>query len=168
MPKKDQGVFHDRYQVVPRTLIFMLDGDKVLLLKGEPHKRLWANLYNGVGGHVERGEDVFSSATRELKEETGIVTDRLRLCGSILIDASEMVGIHLFVFKGIYSGDSLLASNEGSLEWIKISELSHYPLVEDLTIILPEILNLEDGKMVYAHYEYGEEDDRLKIRHFIK
>ena len=66
MPSSDQGVTHDRYTLIPRTLIFLTRGERVLLLKGAPHKRLWANRYNGVGGHIERGEDVLTSARREL------------------------------------------------------------------------------------------------------
>ena len=42
--------------------------------------------------------------------------------GSILIDAGETTGIHLFVFKGTYQGDALQASDEGGLEWVKITE----------------------------------------------
>jgi predicted NUDIX family phosphoesterase len=57
MPKSDQGVHTKRYQIIPRVLIFIFDGDRVLLIKGAPNKRLWANQYNGIGGHIERGED---------------------------------------------------------------------------------------------------------------
>ena len=57
MPKSDQGVRNDRYKIIPRTLIFVTRGEQVLLLKGAVHKRLWANQYNGIGGHVEQGED---------------------------------------------------------------------------------------------------------------
>ena len=48
-----------RYHVIPRTLIFVTSRNpltgagEVLLLKGAPDKRLWANRYNGLGGHVE-------------------------------------------------------------------------------------------------------------------
>ena len=52
MPKSDQGVRNDRYKIIPRTLIFVTRGEQVLLLKGAEHKRLWANQYNGIGGHV--------------------------------------------------------------------------------------------------------------------
>jgi 8-oxo-dGTP diphosphatase len=43
MPKSDQGVQTKRYQIIPRVLIFIFDGDRVLLIKGAPNKRLWAN-----------------------------------------------------------------------------------------------------------------------------
>ncbi|MCH7664271.1 MAG: NUDIX domain-containing protein, partial [Chloroflexi bacterium] len=65
MNASHQGESNDRYQLIPRVLIFITRGDEVLLLKGAPDKNLWANLYNGVGGHIERGEDVLSAARRE-------------------------------------------------------------------------------------------------------
>jgi 8-oxo-dGTP diphosphatase len=159
MPKSEQGVNRQRYQVIPRSLIFITDGDKVLLLKGAAHKRLWANKYNGIGGHIEIGEDVYHGALRELKEEAGIEVQPLRLCGSIMIDAGENIGIHLFVFTGIFKGGMLQQSDEGELEWIAMGKILEYPLVEDLKIILPAILKTENGQMIYAHYSYNDQDE---------
>ena len=88
MPQSDQGVTSDRYMIIPRVAIFLRRGDSYLLLKGAPTKRLWANQYNGLGGHVERGEDVLSAAKRELKEETEL-TAELWLCGTLIVEFSE-------------------------------------------------------------------------------
>ena len=43
MPREEQGVTSDRFSVIPRSLIFINRGDQILLLRGAPNKRLWAN-----------------------------------------------------------------------------------------------------------------------------
>ena len=75
MPKSDQGITKDRYMLIPRTAIFIRRADEYLLIKGAPTKRLWAGKYNGIGGHVERGENILFSAQRKWLEETGLLVD---------------------------------------------------------------------------------------------
>ena len=39
--------------LIPRVLIFLTRGESILLLKGATTKRLWADKYNGIGGHAD-------------------------------------------------------------------------------------------------------------------
>ena len=150
MPKSDQGVSSERYRVIPRTLIFITRDVDVLMIKGSPQKRLWANRYNGIGGHFERGEDVLTAARRELYEETGISVSDLWLCGSVFVDASETTGIAIFVLRGVYEGGNLQQSEEGELEWVDRERIFTLPLVEDLPILLPKIFGMRRGEPPFA------------------
>jgi 8-oxo-dGTP diphosphatase len=164
MPKSEQGITTDRYSIIPRTLIFLTRGAEILLLRGAPHKRLWANRYNGIGGHIERGEDALTAARRELAEEAGLEGVRMRLIGTVLIDAGEGRGIGLFVFRGEYAGGDLRESAEGSLEWIAADHLGEVALVEDLRVLLPRILAMTQADAPFSALYFYDEQDQLRIR----
>ncbi|HSM23553.1 MAG TPA: NUDIX domain-containing protein [Anaerolineaceae bacterium] len=155
MSKKDQKIIPNRYHVVPRTLIFILHDEEILLLKGAENKKIWAGYYNGVGGHIERGESVIDAAKRELLEETGINTD-LKLKSIIFIDVEENLGINLFVFVGQIMNNQIESGPEGELEWVNLSAIKNYPLVEDLYELIPKILSQGD-KILYGNYSYHKE-----------
>jgi len=164
MPKSDQGVTPDRYKVIPRTLIFLTrDDGKVLLLKGAPDKHLWADLYNGIGGHIERGEDVLSSARRELLEETGLVAEDLWLCGVVMVDASDTVGVGIYVVRGEYASGELSSSEEGKLEWVDPAGVESLPLVEDLRVLLPRVLAMKQGDIPFSAVYTYDRDENLQI-----
>jgi 8-oxo-dGTP diphosphatase len=154
MPQSDQGVTTDRYTLIPRTAIFLRRNDSYLLLKGAPTKRLWANKYNGLGGHLERGEDVLSGAKRELLEETGLQAN-LWLCGTLIVDAGEM-GIGLYIFGGECEIGEPQPSKEGLAEWVPIEKISEIPVVEDLPVLLVKIHSMKRGDAPFSarsHYD---------------
>jgi 8-oxo-dGTP diphosphatase len=163
MPKSEQGVTNDRYSIIPRVLIFITRTGSVLLIKGAPTKRLWANRYNGIGGHVEAGEDALSAARRELAEETGLQAANLRQVGTIFIDAGQPVGILLLVYRGEYAGGELVASQEGRLEWVPAARLDEYPLVDDLRLLLPRVLSMQSGAAPFAARSFYDEKDRQQL-----
>jgi 8-oxo-dGTP diphosphatase len=159
----DQGLSLNRYMLIPRTLIFLTRGEEVLLLKGAPHKRLWANLYNGIGGHIERSEDVISAARREMLEETGLDPACLWLCGTITIDTQQVPGIGLFVLRGDCESGELKPSREGMPEWVPVSKIKDLPLVEDLVILLPRILSMRQGDAPFSAHTAYDRDGRMII-----
>ena len=145
--------------LIPRTAIFVRRGDEYLLLKGAPTKRLWAGKYNGLGGHVDRGEDVLSSAKRELMEEAGISAD-LWLAGTVIVDAGE-IGILLFIVGENGQGE-IKSSKEGTPEWVQKEALGHLPVVEDLPILLGRIHKMKKGDPPFSARSFYE-DDKLFV-----
>lgn len=148
------------YTIIPRTLIFVTYGSQILLLKGAPDKKLWANKYNGIGGHLEPGESLLASARRELLEESGLDIPHLQLRGIVHVTMPTPPGIMLFVFVADLGEDvsldrsSVRPSAEGVPEWIDQSRLSDILLVDDLPLLLPRVLS--PGPMVFAHYSFSE------------
>lgn len=165
MPSSDQGITPDRYTLIPRALIFLMCGERVLLIKGAPTKRLWANKYNGIGGHVERGEDIHTAARRELLEETGLSAE-LKLVGTVIVDAGENIGVGLYVFTGELERTDVSAqpSEEGALEWIPLASLAQYPLVEDVAILLQKIQSMRPSEPPFSALSTYDAEGRLHLQ----
>jgi 8-oxo-dGTP diphosphatase len=164
MTKHLQGVYSNRYTVIPRTLIFLFDNESVLLIKGASNKAIWANKFNGIGGHIERGENVIQSAKRELFEETNIENQPLWICGNILIDTNEAFpGILLFILKGLYRGSEFRNSEEGQLYWTNINQLPLDTLVEDLGDLIPKVYAHKITDPIFSGRYYYNESDNLVI-----
>lgn len=160
MGVKAQGVSQDRYTVIPRVLIFPFSSDsKVLLLKGSEHKRIWAGLWNGIGGHVEAGESVLQAAKRELQEETGFRVEKLLFCGSVIVETQTRPGIVFFVFKAEGLSGKQHESPEGTLRWFDLDEIHQVPLVEDVPTLVGKVSRFQAGSQPFwGLYRYDAED----------
>lgn len=166
MSASNQGIdpSAQRYQMIPRTLIFITHNDYVLFLKGAPHKQQWPNRYNGIGGHVERGESIWDAALREIREEAGLRTiENLALRGVISIDLKHPnPGIIIFVFTGESETHSTVASSEGTLDWRDWKSIPAHEMVDDLPDLLPRLFNGDLVNPFLAHYTY-DADNHLHI-----
>jgi len=147
--------------LIPRTAIFVRDGESYLLMRGASSKKLWPGKYNGVGGHVDRGEDVLASATREFREETGLEAT-LWLCGTVVVDAGE-IGIGLYVFTGEVSGGVLRESAEGEAEWVPYERIPSLPTVEDVPQLVRRIRQMRRGDPPFAARSSYDKSGRLQL-----
>lgn len=151
---------HNRWLTIPRTLSFVFNGDDVLLIKRASSRRVFPNRFNGVGGHIERDEDPYMGALREIREETGLAVHDLQLRAIHHIDAGGTTGIMLFVFTAISEHRNFSQHHEeGTLHWVAQDAVMTLDLVEDLPHVLPRILKM--GKLdapYFAHVSYDTED----------
>jgi 8-oxo-dGTP diphosphatase len=162
MPVSDQGITRERYMLIPRVLIFATRGHHFLLIKGAPDKRLWANKYNGIGGHVEKGEDILTAARREFLEETGLTAD-LWLCGVIVVETGRNPDVGIYVFTGTCPHGEPVPSEEGDLEWVALSKLKELPVVEDLPVLLDHIRTMKTGDPPFSAHSFYDEKERLIV-----
>lgn len=166
MGAREQGAVETdgRWLTVGRTLCFILNRDDVLLMKRGPHKRIFPNRYNGIGGHIERDEDPLTCARREIREETGLELQTLHLAAIYTIDANTNTGVTLFVFVGQSVNRETIECDEGTLHWIPCDSILQYDLVDELPIVLPRILEARSEELPFFIHVGYDADDCLQLR----
>ena len=113
------------------TLCYIEKDGQYLMLhrtvkKNDVNKDKWI----GVGGHFEADESPEECLLREVKEETGLTLTSWRFRGLVtfLSDAWETEYMCLYTADG-FEGD-MITCDEGTLEWVKKSELEKLNLWE--------------------------------------
>ena len=153
---------NSRYVVVPRTLCFVFFEDDVLLIKRSPLRRLFPNKINGLGGHVERDEDVYGAAAREIKEEAGITVTDLWLAGVVNVDGAlgqadplanrGYPGVMIFVFTAQTNGHDVQASDEGELLWVSLMDVVDLDWVDgDPGLLHQAIKARQTGRLFFSY-----------------
>jgi len=129
-----------------RTLCFIRDGDRVLLLlrRNPPNQ----GKYNAPGGKIEPGEDPYDACLREVHEETGLRLAEAHLRAVLtVISRTANAQWLLFAFTAERpSGDpDPAATDEGALRWVPLEDVASLPIPGDLPLILPHLFGSGPG-----------------------
>lgn len=140
--KYNENVIRSKYQLVPRTLVFIRRGEEYLFIHKKKQDSFGYEKLNGIGGHIEKGEEPFESAMREIHEETGLHVKDLNLAAIVFIDISINPGILMFVFSAKNSTGHIQNSEEGELIWINREQISSR---EDIVKDVPFLIDLTEN-----------------------
>lgn len=138
------------------TVAFLRCGEEVLLLRHAAGSDRFAGRWNGVGGHVEPGEDIRAAARRELREEAGVDVADLRLRG--VIHETGLLGhaYVVFLFVGVVAERRFAAAPGVELAWHPLAGLGTLSLVEDLAELLPALFEAREPLFVTERFDGGD------------
>ena len=117
-----------RTEDVELTVLCLIH-DKDSYLLQDRVKEDWRG-YTLPGGHVEAGESIVAAVVREMREETGLTVLNPRLCGLKQFPTEEGRYI-VFLFRADRFEGEVVSSDEGEMHWVRKTELSDVPLVND-------------------------------------
>ncbi len=129
----------ERHTVILRTLSFIFNAQGEVLLLERASDKFDAGMFNGLGGHIEEGEDIIAAANREILEESGIVPDKTQLAGIMHVTNLFGKNILMFATKSTSINPELKESMEGKLQWVKIVDLANYKVYADIKPFLERI-----------------------------
>ena len=138
------------YTPVLATLGYILspDGRQVLLVhRNRRPDDVHFGRYNGLGGKLDRGEDVVAGMRREVREEAGLECEQLLLRGTVSWPGFGKQGEDWFgfVFRiDRCSGQARTENPEGTLEWVAVERILELPLWEGDRYFLPLVFERTD------------------------
>ncbi len=102
--------------------------------------------YNGLGGKLDRDEDVLAGFRREIREEAGIECDEVALRGTLSWPGFGKLGEDWLGFIFVvsrFSGQVLERNPEGTLEWIDRDRIMDLPMWEGDRHFLPLVFDAD-------------------------
>ncbi|ABF90152.1 mutator mutT protein [Myxococcus xanthus DK 1622] len=148
------------YTPIIGTLGYVMspDGHRVLLVhrNARPDDAHYGK-FNGLGGKMERDEDVAACMRREIREEAGIECTQMVLRGTISWPGFGKHGEDWlgFVFRiDRFEGTPLERNPEGSLSWVPVADIQGLNLWDGDRHFLPLVFDADPrpfhGVMPYS------------------
>jgi len=136
--------------VIPATLMFVVDGDKVLLIRKK--RGIGAGKINGPGGKIDPGESPLESAVRETVEELHIrPLDPVKM-GELWFAMSHIPDIHCHVFRATRWSGTPTETHEATPIWTPVDAIPFDEMWEDDQHVLPHMLTGRTflGRFIFA------------------
>ncbi|MBB5867629.1 8-oxo-dGTP diphosphatase [Allocatelliglobosispora scoriae] len=147
---------------VVATLAYVVSPDRRRVLLIHRDKRpgdIHFGKHLGLGGRVERDEDVVSGVVREIAEESGLVARDVVLRGTVSWTGFGKGGQDWFCFVfrvDSFEGEAHGGNDEGTLVWTGVDELDSVPMWESDALWLPMVFDDEPPFHGYMPYRDGE------------
>ena len=107
----------------------LIQGDRVLLERRSPAKRVVPGVLAIPGGHMEESESTEEALRRELREELGLTASELRYVCTLLHRSEEFRKLHYFAVT-VWDGE-LIAHEADGLEWVDMHHAATFDLDVD-------------------------------------
>ena len=150
-------------QAILATLGYILsqDGSQVLMIhRNKRPEDVHFGKYNGLGGKLNRSEDIINGMRREILEESGLIADRLMLRGTISWPGFGKGGEDWFGFIFLidrWHGGVHAGNHEGTLEWVPLELIYTLPLWPSDHNFLPMVFD-DDPRLFHGcmPFDHGE------------
>lgn len=144
----------DRSERAIFTNLCMISDGRGNVLVQDRHADDWPGV-SFPGGHVEPGESFTQSVIREVREETGLTIEQPRLVGIKQFQTESDARYVVLLYRADRYTGTLTGSEEGTVFWVRPSELGRYKLPVDFEDLL-KVFESDDLSEFY-YYRNGED-----------
>lgn len=157
------------HQYIVCADVFIKRENRFLMIKRSAQKKYAPNVVAPIGGKVDRGENAYAAAIREVAEEAGVTIANLRL-EAVKLEVQpykhEPYDWLIFHFSADYVSGEPKQTWEGELLWMTPEEILAQDLFPSVRAIIQHLLD-DRGGLVFCTNHFTDEKEPQISQHFI-